>query len=150
VEGAKAVYFVLPAHLEQLLTTSADAAQATPAVHLLSPFDNLVIQRKRLQQFFGFDYQIECYVPEPKRKYGYFCLPMLWGERFVGRVDPKAHRRAGRLELLALYVDSELQHNTDFLEALSQSLQAFAAFNKCSSVVFPNHDTTTFPTAGQR
>jgi uncharacterized protein YcaQ len=93
---------------------------------------------------FGFDYQIECYVPAPKRTYGYFCLPILWGERFVGRLDPKAQRKAGRLELRALHLDSELQHNTDFLAALAQALQTFATFNHCASVVFPDHLRTLF------
>ena len=66
---------------------------------ILSPFDNAVIQRDRLIDLFGFDYQIECYVPEPKRKYGYFCLPLLLGSEFVGRVDAKAHRATGTLEI---------------------------------------------------
>lgn len=144
VERLPAVYFVRPEHLQQLRTAPVDAATTAAAVCLLSPFDNLIIQRKRLQQLFGFDYQIECYVPAPRRTYGYFCLPILWGERFVGRLDPKAQRRAGRLELRALYLDSDLQHNTDFLEALAQALQTFATFNHCSSVAFPDHLKTLF------
>jgi uncharacterized protein YcaQ len=139
VEHLPAVYFVRSDHLQQLQTASADAATPAAAVCLLSPFDNLIIQRKRLQQLFGFDYQIECYVPAAKRTYGYFCVPILWGERFVGRLDPKAHRAAGRFELRALYLDSELQHNTDFLQALTQALKTFAAFNNCSSVALPDH-----------
>ena len=95
VEGLSEIYFVQPDHLDQHLTVPSDSASTATPVHLLSPFDNLVIQRKRLQQLFGFHYQIECYVPAAKRQYGYFCLPILWGERFVGRVDPKAHRSTG-------------------------------------------------------
>lgn len=144
VERLSAVYFVRPEHLQQIRTAPVAAATTAAAVCLLSPFDNLIIQRKRLQQLFGFDYQIECYVPAPRRTYGYFCLPILWGERFVGRLDPKAQRKAGRLELRALYLDSELQHNTDFLEALAQALQTFARFNHCSSVAFPDHLRTLF------
>ena len=144
VERLPAVYFVRPEHLQQIRTAPVDAATTAAAVYLLSPFDNLIIQRRRLQQLFGFDYQIECYVPAPRRTYGYFCLPILWGERFVGRLDPKAQRRAGCLELRALYLDSELQRNMDFLEVLAQALQTFAAFNNCSSVVFPDHLNTLF------
>jgi hypothetical protein len=142
VERWPAVYFVRSDHLQQFQTAPADAATTAAVVCLLSPFDNVIIQRKRLQQLFGFDYQIECYVPAPKRMYGYFCLPILWGERFVGRLDPKAHRAAGRLELRALYLDGELQRNTDFLAALAQALQTFAAFNNCSSIAFPDHVST--------
>ena len=138
VEGLSEVYFVQPDHLEQHLTVPSDAASTATPVHLLSPFDNLVIQRKRLQQLFGFHYQIECYVPAAKRQYGYFCLPILWGERFVGRVDPKAHRSTGRLAVLSLSVDSALDGNADFWAAFSQALQTFATFNGCTSVTWPN------------
>jgi uncharacterized protein len=138
VEGLSEVYFVQPDHLEQTLTVSPDSAPTAAAVRLLSPFDNLVIQRKRLQQLFGFHYQIECYVPAAKRQYGYFCLPILWGERFVGRVDPKAHRSTGRLEVLSFSVDSELRGNADFWTAFSQALQTFATFNGCTSITWRN------------
>jgi uncharacterized protein YcaQ len=139
VEGLHEVYFVQPDHLEQALTTAPDSAPTAAPVHLLSPFDNLVIQRQRLQQLFGFRYQIECYVPAAKRQYGYFCLPILWGERFVGRVDPKAHRSTGWLEVLSLSVESEMHGNADFWAAFSQALQDFATFNGCTSVMWPNH-----------
>ena len=71
------------------------------SVRILSPFDNLVIQRKRLKKLFRFDYQIECYVPEPKRKHGYFCLPILAGDKFIGRLDLKAHRQEKVLEVIS-------------------------------------------------
>ena len=138
VEGLSEVYFVQPDHLEQALSTPPGLEQRAASVRFLSPFDNLVIQRKRLQQLFGFHYQIECYVPAAKRQYGYFCLPILWGERFVGRVDPKAHRSTRRLEVVSLSVDSEAHGNADFWAAFSQALQTFATFNGCTSVTWPN------------
>jgi uncharacterized protein YcaQ len=138
VEGLSEVYFVQPDHLEQTLTVPSDSAPTAAPVRLLSPFDNLVIQRKRLQQLFGFHYQIECYVPAAKRQYGYFCLPILWGERFVGRIDPKAHRSTRQLAILSCSVDSELHGKADFWAALSQALQTFAAFNGCTAVMWSN------------
>ena len=63
---------------------------------LLSPFDPMVWDRSRARQLFGFDYSIECYLPAAKRRYGYFCLPLLWRGQLVGRADAKAHRQAGR------------------------------------------------------
>jgi hypothetical protein len=66
-------------------------------VHVLSPFDPLVIQRKRLKLFFGYDHVFEAYVPKDKRRYGYFALPVLVGDRIVAALDLKTDRAAGKL-----------------------------------------------------
>ena len=68
-------------------------------LRILSPFDNAVIQRDRLKSLFGFDYQIECYVPAAKRRYGYFALPLLYRGDFVGRMDCKVHRSEQHLHI---------------------------------------------------
>lgn len=72
------------------------AAEAAP-VHPLSPFDPLVIQRNRFEQFFGHAHRFEAYVPAAKRKYGYFALPVLVGDRVAAVIDTKADRAEGRL-----------------------------------------------------
>jgi uncharacterized protein YcaQ len=79
----------------ELLETRAPRSSAQ--VRILSPFDNAVIQRQRGREIFAFDYQIECYVPAPLRQFGYFCLPVLYRDRLVGRIDCKAHRKDGSL-----------------------------------------------------
>lgn len=66
-------------------------------VHILSPFDPLIIQRKRLQLFFGYEHRFEAYVPKPKRKYGYFALPVLVGEEIVAAIDLKTDRERQKL-----------------------------------------------------
>ncbi|WP_343237274.1 winged helix-turn-helix domain-containing protein [Xanthomonas sp.] len=68
-----------------------------PLAHLLSPFDPLLIQRKRLQQFFGYEHRFEAYVPAAKRVLGYFALPVLVGDRIVAALDLKMDRQAGRM-----------------------------------------------------
>jgi uncharacterized protein len=81
-------YYALPDSIE-LLNNSLFSSR----LKILSPFDNLLIQRKRMQILFDFEYQIECYVPEAKRKYGYFSLPILWAGKLVARMDCKAERK---------------------------------------------------------
>jgi len=101
------------------------------AVKVLSPFDNAVIHRDRLSALFGFDYRIECYVSAPKRVFGYFCLPILYGDKFVGRIDCKAHRADQRFEILSLNLEDGTLDRDQFFPALSDELQRFADFNKC-------------------
>ena len=72
---------------------------------LLSPFDPLVWDRERALALFNFDYRIECYTPEAKRKYGYFTLPILVRGELVGRLDAKAHRADGVFEVRALHLE---------------------------------------------
>lgn len=101
------------------------------AVRVLSPFDNVVIHRDRLSTLFGFDYRIECYVPASKRVFGYCCLPILFGDKFVGRIDCKAHRSDQRFEILSLNLEDGTLDRDQFFPALSDELQRLADFNKC-------------------
>lgn len=110
----------------------ARAPRCPAQVRILSPFDNAVIQRARTRVIFGFDYQIECYVPEAKRQYGYFCLPVLYRDRFVGRIDCKAHRQQQRLELKALYLEHRIDEG--FTRAFDRALNEFAVFNECPEI----------------
>lgn len=108
-------------------------------VHILSPFDNMVIQRKRLTELFDYDYQIECYVPAAKRKYGYFCLPILYGNELVGRIDCKAHRKQRVLKVNAVFQEKPIKNKEKYQADLQQVLLDFAEFNQCDEVVFePN------------
>ena len=77
---------------------ATDPGRATGAA-LLSPFDPVCWFRPRLKRMFGMDYTIEIYTPEPKRVYGYYCLPFLLGDQMVGRVDLKADRKEGVLRV---------------------------------------------------
>lgn len=104
------------------------------ALKVLSPFDNAVINRDRLSSLFEFDYRIECYVSAPKRVYGYFCLPILYGDKFVGRIDCKAHRAEQRFEVLSLHLEQIQLDRDQFLSALGDELQSFANFNRCSQL----------------
>jgi len=123
-------YFALPA-INDLLKKR----MKTNKVKILSPFDNLVIQRKRLKALFNFDYQIECYVPAVKRKVGYFSLPLLWGQVFAGRMDAKMDRKSGNLNIMNLHL--EITKADEFIIELKKTLDKFLVFNggKCINVL---------------
>ena len=108
-------------------------ARKPPAVvNILSPFDNVVIQRQRGVEVFGFDYAIECYTPKEKRRFGYFALPILFRDALIGRMDCKAHRSDGCFEIKALFLERAVPEA--FLAAFSKAVFAYAAFNGCSEV----------------
>ena len=105
--------------------------KTNPQIKILSPFDNLVIHRERLSLLFNFDYRIECYTPALKRVFGYFCLPILYGDTFIGRVDCKAHRAEQRFEVIKLLLENDELDQKQLLPLLRSELQRFADFNKC-------------------
>jgi uncharacterized protein YcaQ len=102
---------------------------------ILSPFDNLLIQRKRATAIFNFDYLLECYVPEPKRQFGYFCLPILWDGKLVARADCKVDKISSTLNVLNLVTEPSIKDREAFFVALEEELQAFALFNQCQTFV---------------
>ncbi|MDB1125516.1 winged helix-turn-helix domain-containing protein [Vibrio algarum] len=109
-------------------------------LHILSPFDNLLIQRKRMQSLFDFDYLIECYTPEVKRKFGYFSLPILWNGQLIARMDCKAFKDEARLEIFHLALETKLKKVDDFIFSLKKTLPLFMNFNGCETMVL--HKTT--------
>jgi uncharacterized protein YcaQ len=127
-------YFVTSAALDSDL----DPRPELDTVRLLSPFDNLITDRARALRFFDFDYRMECYTPEAKRKYGYFTLPILWGDRLVGRLDPKADRKAGRFIVRGLVLEPGFVELDGFATALGSALREFADFHGCEGIAVEN------------
>jgi uncharacterized protein YcaQ len=121
--------------LTKALEGAAARTRGRRHLHILSPFDSLVANRRRLRALFDFDCKLECYFPEAKRRYGYFCLPILWGDRFVGRLDPKADRKQKTLTVRKLMLERDFKDYEPLLPALAEKLRAFAAFNECERVV---------------
>ena len=103
-------------------------------VKILSPFDNVLIHRERLSALFGFDFRIECYVPAAKRQFGYFCLPILYGDCMVGRIDCKAHRRSKVLQVLSVHWESKTKRSEQLLALLQAELLRFSQFNQCTEL----------------
>jgi hypothetical protein len=126
VQGlAKPSYWVRTADLEGVDALPGGGRE----LRILSPFDPFVIQRRRLNRLFGFDFTIECYVPAPKRTFGYFALPLFWGDSFAGLLDAKADRAAGVLKVQNLQFDGPAKRRPAFIAALGPALAKFAEFN---------------------
>jgi uncharacterized protein YcaQ len=122
-------FCALTDRLEHVLDQPGSDPQ--PALHILSPFDNLVIRRGWVHAFFGFDYKLEAYTPKAKRKYGYFSLPILWGERFVGRVDAKADRKPKTFIIRNLALEPGFVDDDAWLLPFVNKLRALSSFAGC-------------------
>jgi uncharacterized protein YcaQ len=131
VEGWKHPGFVVP---------GARIPRSVDARAVVSPFDPLMWERRWTKAVFGFDYQIEIYVPAPKRIYGYYVLPFLLGDRFAGRVDLKAERKTSTLLVQASY--AEAGHDPETVaEALAGELRLVAQWLGPERItVAPNGD----------
>ena len=143
---ATGIAYASPAALE----AAAQPARGRARASVLSPFDPLLIDRRRFRRLFGEDFQIECYLPEGKRRFGYFALPILFrdasgGVSFAGRLDAKADRAAGVLELRRLSVSGIApcgqRMRPSFAAALGAELERFARFNSCRRLTLLRLDT---------
>ena len=114
-------------HADDLpLLERLQAGDWQPRTTLLSPFDNLLINRERTERLFSFHYRMEIYVPKAARRYGYYVLPILHGDRLVGRVDPAMDRRSGRLVVHALHAEPDAPEAAG--PAVAAALQDLASF----------------------
>ncbi len=102
---------------------------------LLSPFDPVLSDRTRLLQLFGFDYHIETYTPATKRQFGYFTLPILRDGEFIGRLDPKAHRKTGVFEVRALHLEPGVPVTKKLVRDLAAVLRDCARWHQTPEVV---------------
>ncbi|RQO75552.1 winged helix-turn-helix domain-containing protein [Pedobacter sp. KBW06] len=135
VEGIKGPLYMLP-HQKMDIKLSNE-------VFILSPFDILNVFRHRLKDFFNFDYQIECFVPAPKRQYGYFSLPILAGDVFIARMDAKADRKQKVLIVHNIHFEP-LDLERIILEQFIQALKAFVQFNQCRNIIFKRSNNETY------
>ncbi len=135
LEGYEAeTWYAWTAALEQ------DDDDSPRSLHILSPFDNLIIRRPLMEKLFGWDYRLECYLPAEKRTYGYFALPILWGNRFIGRVDTKADRKSHTLIVRQLTFEPDFAAYDQVLPLLADRLRDFARFNACDAFVVEQVD----------
>lgn len=99
---------------------------APPRIRLLSPFDPILRDRKRTLRLFNFDYRFEAFVPAPQRVYGYYVLPILEGERLIGRLDPKLHREESLLDVRKIWWEPGVRESKGRRIALEAAVERLA------------------------
>lgn len=129
------------AGLEAAATSVAAGEPLDRGVAFLAPLDPLAWDRQLLRSLWDFDYLWEVYVPAHRRRWGYYVLPLLWGDRFVGRIEPRIDRRSGALRILGLWwedgFDPLAPAADGFLDTFVDALAAHARFTGMRRVVWP-------------
>jgi len=128
VEGIRATFYIAPNQVEHLLS-AMPVTDAERRAIILAPLDPFVWDRKRLAAIWGFDYTWEVYVPAAKRKYGPYTLPVLWGDRFVARLDPSLDRKRRVLRVKGLWFEGDAPRDPQLVTDLAAEIARFATFH---------------------
>ena len=137
VEGMRGKRFVVRDEVGLLEATG----EPPPSVAFLSPFDPLIWDRPLLGALFGFDYVWELFFPPEKRRFGWYSLPILYRDRFVGRIEPRIERADGRVEVLGLWWEDgfEPRRVEGFVDAMRSALTAYLGFAGATQLGWPAH-----------
>jgi len=130
IEGVKHVYYVLDEDLFLLENTNTSIIEK---IHFIAPLDNLLWNRRMISEIFDFNYSWEVYKVPEKRIYGYYVMPLLYGTRFIGRLDPKLDRQNKKMIIHSLILEEKTFDNTITTE-LAATLQRFLKFHEVSRV----------------
>lgn len=128
------------------LESAADGALRARRTTFLNPFDSLFWAKGRDLAVWNFKQRLECYVPAPKREWGYFCLPILDRDRLVGRFDPKLERKTGLLRLKALYLEPGVRPSARLAGSVARAMRDFMRFHDATDLVVERSDPAEFGT----
>ena len=139
VEGFKTPRYIIADEEAILEATAQPDPTDARGVSFLAPLDPLIWDRRMLRELFGFDYLWEVYVPEAKRKWGYYVLPMLYDDRFVGRIEPRLDRRTKTLVIGGIWFEPGFEPMEDpaFIGALRDAVEAYRSFVGATKVTWP-------------
>ncbi len=131
VEGLKGDWWVRAADVGALQSSNGDWRGRTA---LLSPFDNLLCDRGRTEELWGFSHRLEIYTPKPKRRWGYFVLPILHGDRLIGRADLRIDRKTGRLVAPAIHREDDAPKGKAIAKAIRRELERLATWQGAKEI----------------
>ena len=107
-------------------------------MHFINPFDNIIRERSLLAKYWQFNYTLEAYTPPANRTYGYYLMPILDGHQFIGRLEPKVHRKEHILEIKSIFFEAGYIPTQHALERFHQGIHTFAEFHKCDQIRIGN------------
>lgn len=118
--------------LESILTVS----EFKPRTEFIAPLDNMIWDRKLIKALFGFDYKWEIYTPEAERRFGYYVLPVLHGDSFIGRIELINNRKLNCLQVKNIWLEPGIKQTKKLTESLKQTVKRFAKFNECKEIEY--------------
>ena len=134
VEGIKPMFYYRAEDNALMQAVVEGSADLKPRMSFIAPLDPLMWDKAMIQALWDFQYSWEIYTPAVKRKYGYYTLPVLFGDQFVGRIAPVSDRKEGILRVKGLWWEPEVRQTKKMQAALERTLLAFGKFNDCRSI----------------
>jgi len=131
IEGVKHVYYVLEENASLLENSDTSASEK---VHFVAPLDNLLWNRRMISEVFDFNYSWEVYKPPEKRIYGYYVMPILWGTRFIGRLDPKLDRQNSKMIINSIVLEEKDFDRDSLVDELAAALRRFVKLHDVSKI----------------
>ena len=135
VEGIKTPFYYLSKDdplMQQVINGNADLK---PRMSFIAPLDPLMWDKSLIRALWDYEYAWEIYTPAVKRKYGYYTLPILFGDRFVGRIETVADRKEHVLRVKGLWWEPDVRQTKKLETALERTLRSFSRFNECKSAI---------------
>ncbi|MBQ5341480.1 MAG: YcaQ family DNA glycosylase, partial [Oscillospiraceae bacterium] len=132
VDGIRFPFYVLSADMPMMKAVMNGQADTKQRLEFLAPLDPMLWDRKLIEALWGFRYSWEIYTPAAKRQYGYYVLPIIYGDRFIGRIEPRADRKAGTLIVNGIWLESGVKQTKTLTGRIDSAARRLARFNGCS------------------
>ncbi len=136
VEGLKTLFYYRAEDDALMQDVRAEKVDRKPRLEFLAPLDPLLWDKAMIAALWDFHYSWEIYTPADKRKYGYYTLPILWGEKMIGRIESAADHRDRTLRVKHIWFEPDVKPTKTIRDAIDRALTRFSRFNDCTSVEF--------------
>lgn len=141
VEGLSSPLYLLSSDQALMAAVTADAIDGRARLEFLAPLDPMLWDRKLIEAIWHYQYSWEIYTPQEKRKYGYYVLPMLWGDRFIGRIEAAADRKENALIVKNVWYESGVRQTKKLARALDGAIARLAKLNNMEQIRFSHQES---------